>query len=203
MVASNRKTRTRTLSIAFSAVGIVLVVAALAVLSYNLLSSRQAESDAAAILAKVEQQMPDERRVFSGQATVERMPMVQVDGHSYVGILEFPRLSVCLPVLAEDEEGMEALAPKVFSGSAYDGTLVIAGSNYESIFGDLNRFDEGDAVVFTDVAGQEFHYRAVTFESFANDEIALVCTGSDSWDLTLFSASFSGQAQVAVRLVME
>ena len=203
MVGSDWKTRTRTLSIAFSVVGILLVVAALALLSHNLLMSGQAGADAADVLLRVEQQMPDERRVFSGQASGERMAMVQVDGHSYVGILEFSRFDVRLPVLAEHEEGLDELAPRVYGGSATDGTLVIAGNNSQSQFGDLNRFNEGDAVVFTDVSGQEFHYRVTTFESFDNDEMGLISAGSDNWDLTLFSASFSGQSQVVVRLVLK
>ena len=203
MVASADTTRARRLSLVFSVVGIVLVVAALAVLSYNLLTSGQTGLDAADVLSRVERQMPEERSVYAGQAQGGRMPMVQVDGNSYVGVLEFPRFDVRLPVLAAYTDDAAALAPGVYAGSVYGRTCVIAGSNAAAIFGDLTRFSTGDEVVFTDVNGQEFHYRVATFETFSNGEVADIATPSDDWDLTLFSSSFSGQNQVVVRLVLE
>lgn len=203
MVESADKTRARWLSTVFSAVGILLVVAALALLSNNLLTSGQAGADAADVLARVEQQMPEEHRVYSGQSQSQQMAMVQVDGKSYVGTLEFPRFEQKLPVLAEGADAQESLAPSVYAGSVTDGTLVIAGSNSTSMFGDLTRFATDDKVVFTDVNGQEFHYRVSTFETYANDEITDIAAPSDDWDLTLFSSSFSGQSQTVVRLVLE
>lgn len=85
-------------------------------------------------------------------------------------------------------------------GSVYESTLVIAGSNLPALFGRLGELSYGDEVVFTDVDGNEFSYSVVTVETIASERIDDAVQPSDTWDLTLFTSTFSAQSQTVVRL---
>lgn len=127
------------------------------------------------------------------------MPTVQIDGEAYIGVLEFPSLSVSLPVISDWSAAKLRTAPCRYTGSAYQDNLVIAGHNYRTHFGKLQNLSLGDTVLFFDADGNRFAYEVAGVEELDSTAIEEMVTGD--WDLTLFTCTLSGQTRFTVRCI--
>ena len=63
------------------------------------------------------------------------MPTQEVDGQSYIGVLELQPLGLSLPIISQWSYPGLRIAPCRYTGSAYQNDLVIAAHNYTSHFG--------------------------------------------------------------------
>ena len=125
------------------------------------------------------------------------MPVRNIDGVDYIGILTIPDIGLELPVASAWSYDLLRLAPCRFSGSAYTDDLVVAGHNYTSHFADLHSLQQGDVLSFTDVDGNVFAYRVAVMEILGEDAVAeMVGSG---YALSLFSCTVGGQYRVTVR----
>ena len=188
----------RTIGNLLTAFGIVCILAALTLTGYNWNQSRAAGEESAHALETMFVQLPEaEKDGVVGNALDAEMPTVQIDGRSYVGRVDIPRLGISLPVLAEwTEEGAD-IAPCRYKGSVYNGTLIIAGHNFSSHFGNLGQLADGDNVTFVDVTGAAYHYIVLTAETIDGYDLRGMEEGE--WDLTLFTCNFSGIERTTVR----
>ncbi len=126
-----------------------------------------------------------------------KMPVLELDGINYIGIVELPTLGVTLPIIENLNESNLRSSPCRYVGSVYRSDLVIAGHNYRSHFGSLGSLSYGDIVQFTDMDGNIFVYKVIeieTLDAYANDAMV-----SGKCDLTLFTCNFSGKKRVTVR----
>lgn len=208
------------LSKIFMAMGLLLLVAALCFAGYNLRAQAragEASSEALALLLpeleKVQEQptlaLETEVSYEYEQAAAQvqppvyaenpqmDMPIQMVAGQDYIGVLAIPALSLELPVISEWTMERLGYAPCRYSGSAYQGDLVISGHNYAGHFRDLRKLLPGDAVTFTDMDGNVFSYTVSYLETLAPEAVEEMVTGE--WDLTLFTCTPGGQNRVAVR----
>ena len=84
------------------------------------------------------------------------MPVKRYNGQDYIGILEIPVHGVRLPIAAGWDKNSVRKYPCRFSGSVWDGTLIIgAGADHFSF---AERVDAGTAVFVTDMCGRRFAY---------------------------------------------
>ncbi|MBQ9020642.1 MAG: sortase [Eggerthellaceae bacterium] len=188
----------RTIGNLLTAFGIVCILAALTLTGYNWNQSRAAGEESAHALDIMSVQLPGyEKEGVTGDVLDTEMPVVQIDGRSYVGRIDIPRLDISLPVLAEwSEEGAD-IAPCRYKGSVYNDTLIIAGHNFASHFGNLYQLADGDNVTFVDVNGAAYHYIVLTAETIDGYDLRGMEEGE--WDLTLFTCNFSGVERTTVR----
>lgn len=143
---------------------------------------------------------PDEAEVPDYVLNPEmEMPTQELDGVSYIGIVNFPTLDLKLPVIDVWSYKNLKIAPCRYSGSAYSGNFVVCAHNYRSHFGKLGRLRIGDEVVFTDVDGNEFHYEVAELDTVKPTAVDSV--KNDDWDLTLFTCTMSGQSRMTVRCI--
>lgn len=201
--------------------GVVLVLAGLGLAGYNLWDENRAGESAQVVLEELAEQMPElvaEETLpqETSQAIVDAtlppeeieypdhilnpnmdMPVGQVDGMDYVGVLEIPAVGITLPILSQWSNRGARVAPCRYSGSAYLDDMVIAGHNYGSHFGSLDEVSTGDLVRFTDMDGNVFTYEVIEFEVLQPDQIEDMCTGD--WDLTLFTCTIGGRTRFTVR----
>ncbi len=91
------------------------------------------------------------------------MPVIEIDGYDYIGVLQIPSLDLTLPVYSHGHPALQ-IAPCRYEGSAYDGGLVIAGHNFDSHFGNLSRLEPGDEIRFIDLSGHTFTYAVAETE---------------------------------------
>ena len=185
--------------------GLLLITAALSLTIFNLYDEYRAEQSVNQVLSRM---APQEDTMLEGEIPdyllnpAMEMPVETIDGRDYIGTLQSPSLDLKLPVLSSCNYPNLRVAPCRYTGSAYQGNLIIAAHNYPSHFGNLKHLQEGETVLFTDADGNRFTYQVVvreTLEPTAIDEMESEEDGA--WDLTLFTCTIGGQSRVTVRCV--
>ena len=194
-----------------TAIGCLLLAAALGITIYNILDNRRAGMAVKATAEQLEEVIPRnapddaERTMPVAEEEIPDyvlnpemdMPVVQVDGYDYIGTLELPTLGLTLPVMSDWDYSRLKIAPCRYAGSAYQGDLVIAAHNYTNHFGTLKNLKIGDRITFTDSDGNIFSYSVAEIETL--DPYAVADMRSGDWDLTLFTCTVGGQSRVTVR----
>lgn len=154
--------------------------------------SQDADSLSQAALAGGEEETPEYLR----NPEME-MPVEEIEGNGYIGLLEIPALGLSLPVMSEWSYPNLKLAPCRYSGSAYTGNFTIAGHNYSTHFGPIGELNAGDSITFTDMQGNCFAYEVQVVETL--EATAVEDMVSEEWDLTLFTCDLSGESRITVR----
>lgn len=199
------------------ALGLALLFGALGLTAYNFYDANRAEAAAASAATQLEAALP-QSAVSAGLQTPQTsslapeaeipdylldptrdMPVVQLDGVGYIGMLHIPAISLELPVIEDWDTARLKLAPCRYVGSVYQDGFVIAGHNYKRHFGALKELCEGDSVTFTDMDGNVFSYVVSQVEILAPTAIDEMIEGD--WPLTLFTCTLGGRSRVTVRCV--
>lgn len=201
--------------------GAVLIGAALSLFLYNEWDSARAEERAEQVLEQMQKQTEDdaaeeetENENLGGEETKRTEQentladtddfgekMISIDGNEYIGWISIPSISLELPVMAQwSEEGLKT-APGRYAGSLAEDNLVIAGHNYRRHFSPIKWLEPGTEVCFTDAEERVRYYEIEETEELLPDQVdaMITKTETDTWDLTLFTCTTSGQARCAVR----
>lgn len=205
-------------------IGLLLIAAALFLVSYNLYDELRAEQSARqAVVTQLDAYLPaeaapeapsdsagDQEPLVSDERTVipdyvlspnMEMPVETINGIDFIGVLRIPALELELPIISEWNYPNLKTAPCRYSGSAYLNNLIICGHNYTSHFGTLKNLWEGDIATFTDMDGNVFTYKMVERETLNPTDIEGMEGGN--WDLTLFTCTVGGQSRVTIRFELE
>lgn len=199
--------------------GLLLMAAALFLTGHNLWEDHRAGKLAQSVLAQMEagadtKQENAGRQEGTGQGpegmeSLEEgppdyllypdmeMPVRQIDGYDYIGVLEVPSLGLELPVMSSWGEEKLKISPCRYAGSAYKGNLIIAGHNYRKHFSLIKSMHTKDAVIFTDMDGNRFFYQVVEVEILKGSDVERMEAGE--WDLTLFTCTYGGQNRFTLR----
>lgn len=173
-------------------IGAFFVILAAAIVNSNLKENAEAGSASDEYLSGVIAQIPDTVLAYSGD-----MPVVDVDGHSFIGTVEIPSLGLLLPVQNEWDSMDARYAVCRYKGSVYDNNLIIAGHNYTEHFGTLKELSTGDDVIVTDMNGRSFYFKVSNIETLSGSDVDEMEAGE--WDLTLFTCTIGGANRVTVR----
>ena len=204
-------------------IGLLLIAAALFLVSYNLYDELRAEQSARQAVTQLDAYLPaeaapeapsdstgDQEPLVSDERTVipdyvlspnMEMPVETINGIEFIGVLRIPALELELPIISEWNYPNLKTAPCRYSGSAYLNNLIICGHNYTSHFGTLKNLWEGDIATFTDIDGNVFIYKMVERETLNPTDIEGMESGN--WDLTLFTCTVGGQSRVTIRFELE
>lgn len=137
---------------------------------------------------------------------IKGMPVEEIDGNRYIGVLEIPSLNLSLPVMYNWNYSQLRIAPCRYSGSYYTDDLVICGHNYRTHFSPLKSLSPGDKVFFVTVMGERLSYVVSNIETIRPTAIEEMIdnsgnsSSSNEWDMTLFTCTTGGRARFAVRL---
>ena len=174
-------------------IGTALIFIAVFLLKHNLDEASEAGTASDEMLEGVIEQMPGTvLENLSGD-----MPVVDVDGHSFVGTLEIPSLELLLPVQSSWSQEDAKYAVCRYEGSMYDDDLIIAGHNYTEHFGNLSELTSGDVVIVTDMNGMSKYYEVTNMETLGAYDVEKMEAGD--WDLTLFTCTLGGANRVTIR----
>ena len=204
-------------------IGLLLIAAALFLVSYNLYDELRAEQSARQAVTQLDAYLPaeaapeapsdstgDQEPLVSDERTVipdyvlspnMEMPVETINEIDFIGVLRIPALELELPIISEWNYPNLKTAPCRYSGSAYLNNLIICGHNYTSHFGTLKNLWEGDIATFTDIDGNVFIYKMVERETLNPTDIEGMESGN--WDLTLFTCTVGGQSRVTIRFELE
>ena len=111
----------------FLLLGALFLLAALALTGYNLWDAHRADKAAQETVEELHDAIEAEP---AAPELTQEMPVVEIDGCDYIGVLSFPSLSLELPVMAEWDYARLKIAPCRYAGSYFTGDLVIAAHNY-------------------------------------------------------------------------
>ncbi len=199
------------------AAGIVLLIAALSLVLYNIHQDRQSGEKAHEVLAELKGMIPEETAppvtaatsVFTEDlfalyesTTTEPViePSVEIDGHTYIGFVSIPSINIELPVMYEWSYPNLKISPCRYKGSAFTDDLIIAAHNYTTHFGKIGNLHSGDEIVFTDTDWKKYKYEVNNIEQLPGTAVEDMEFGSaEDWDLTLFTCTLGGQSRVTVR----
>lgn len=187
------------------AAGLLLLLAAAGLTGYNLWDQERASRSVDNALTQLEAVIPEPDTVELPEGMMPdfllapnmEMPTVEVEDNNYIGYLTIPSLELRLPVMSTWSYPLLKEAPCRYSGSAYQGNLVICAHNYEHHFGQLKNLRPGDEVYFTDVDGNLFSYAVAELEQLAPNEAKRMLSGD--WALSLFTCTVGGRFRVTVR----
>ena len=187
----------------FISIGIVLLLLSAGLLVYNLCDQKRAEVVSKNVVVQLEEIIPQatESTPDYKLAPEKEMPAKEVDNNEYVGILEIPCLGLKLPVISQWSYSALKTAPCIYSGTAYSGNFVIAAHNYSCHFGNIKKIPLGEKIIFTDMEGNVFHYRAEALEKLSQTSVSDM--KSKEWALTLFTCTFDGQSRIALRCIRD
>ena len=131
------------------------------------------------------------------------MDVVVIDGYTYIGYLSIPEIDLDLPVQATWSMDLLEKSPARYSGSLAESNLIILGHNYRRHFTPLKRVSVGARVVFTDVNGVIYNYVVAEITTVGGHDEETMRSGSDNWDLTLFTCTYGGKNRLTLRCVLE
>ena len=188
--------------------GLLLLLGAGGLTAYNIWDGIRAERASQHIIQEMD----------IGQALVEaldrepdddpEMPVIEVEGYYYIGILEIPSLQLTLPVMDRWDYTRLKISPCVYSGSYKTDDLVICAHNYARHFSPVKWIDMGADVYLITVDCRVYHYQVINRETLQPGSVENMIentnnttdgTVTNEWDLTLFTCNTGGQTRCAVR----
>ena len=188
--------------------GLLLLLGAGSLTAYNIWDGIRAERASQHIIQEMD----------IGQALVEaldrepdddpEMPVIEVEGYYYIGILEIPSLQLTLPVMDRWDYTRLKISPCVYSGSYKTDDLVICAHNYARHFSPVKWIDMGADVYLITVDCRVYHYQVINRETLQPGSVENMIentnnttdgTITNEWDLTLFTCNTGGQTRCAVR----
>lgn len=188
----------RNVSKACVALGILLVVLSGGWLLFHHLSANEELENTQRVMARLEELLP---QPTAGILSDGQMPEMIIQGYDVVAVLELPAYGVRLPVGNRWENQDWTAHPQRFSGSAYDRTLVIGGSDRAGQLECLSRVEIGDTVTITDMTGGVFTYAVSRVDRSDSAEVS-VLSAPDA-DLTLFIRETYSLDYILVRCVLK
>lgn len=192
--------------------GLLLIAAALLLTCVNLGEEIKAGKAAQAVLEQLAPQMPAISAPMSDTAIIQpelpeyvlhpemEMPVIQIDGENYIGVIELPTLELSLPVMEQWSYLRLNAAPCRYQGSVYMNDLIIMAHNFNTHFGGIKNLRPGDEVDFVDGDGNLFRYEVAELETLDSYDVEEMAAGD--WDLTLFTCTIGGRSRVTVRCVL-
>lgn len=189
--------------------GIVLVAAALALLTHNQTEAVQAEQASTELLPALVEEIqrsqnyqpqtpPQAPHIPPELLEPEDLVMTEVviEGYGYIGYLSIPSLDLDLPIMADWDYDRLQIAPCRYSGTLKGEDLVLMAHNYSHHFGRLSELTQEDTVIFTDMDGNVTEYEVIVLDILPPDAIEEMTAGD--FDLTLFTCTYGGQSRITV-----
>lgn len=172
-------------------IGILLILAALAIWNYNEWDADRADYTAQTLLTEVTAQ-----QTRTKPQTAETADSESKKSDRFLGTLSLPTLNLELPVYATYDDSLMKDTVCRYAGGVDTENLVIAGHNYKRHFGKLTNLRIGDEVALTTMDGTTYRYQVEQVETLDSTAIDEMTAGD--YPLTLFTCDYSGQARIAV-----
>ena len=139
--------------------GAVLILTAVVILLINGVSARQNARDAGQILEKAQVLMPRAIDRVPEERGNNTMASMEIDGINIVGVLSFPGYGQTLPLAGQWDTGLLSTMPCRFTGSIYDGSLIIGAGDGDTQLSFASWMEVEDEIVLTDMEGGRYTYK--------------------------------------------
>ena len=180
-----------------SALGALLISAAVLLTAHNLHEARQAAEFAEQTALRLTDGLSRTHAVpqTTEASGTEEAPHVAVDGTEYLGLLEVPSLGLTLPVAAQWDYPTLKRTPCRYSGTSAEDNLIILAHNYHTHFGRLKQLAPGAEVYLTELSGARTAYIVTGLERISPDGLPAL---ESQAALTLLTCTPGGKSRLAV-----
>ena len=138
--------------------GVLLILAGLGIFLYMQTAQKKAGQQIGVYVEQLQQSIPEVRDAFEEERTDMDMPVMEVSGEDFVGILEVPAYGAEFPIGNEWENDIIIKYPCRYWGSLYDGSLIIGGGTDEGQLEFAEDISIGDIIQITDMTGARYSY---------------------------------------------
>lgn len=137
--------------------------------------------------------------IGSPEPSATLKPVAPQPQYEAIGVLTLPTLALELPVLSEYSDNLLKVSVCRYDGIVSDKPerLMIAGHNYKSHFGKLNRLTAGDEVRFQTREGRTYSYSVIEVADISMYDRDALEQGE--WDITLFTCDSDRTRRILVR----
>lgn len=149
------------------------------------------------IIQQIEKNIPNRETGMTREDADVQMPVYEIGGEEFIGLLEIPAYDLTLPVSADWEEKQLNAYPCRFWGSTYNDTLIVGGADAEGQLDVLSMLDLGDEIFVLDLTGAEYAYCVERIDRSQSAEAEKLYDPED--DLTLFVRDTYGLDYIIVR----
>ncbi len=140
------------------AFGVLLILSAVAGIVLSGAYAKNAEKKAQAIVSELYSLMPDVKDAAPDDRVETSMSVIEVDGEDFAGIIEIPAYGTKLPVYAAWDKTKTFEFPCRYSGSVYEESLIIGGSDNEGQFDFMKLITGGDRIFLSETSGLRYEY---------------------------------------------
>lgn len=167
--------------------GVALIVFSCIYMFYLHISQKEALKASNNIVSTIRSLIPENQNGYADENDFTDMPSVEINGNDFIGLIKVPAYDVILPIHSNWTKNALTSYPHRFSGSMYDGSLVIGGSDIKGQFDFTKYISIGDEVSVIDMTGVKFTYTVDDIITI-KDNVEEAITGGSS-DLILFSVN--------------
>lgn len=182
----------------FQLLGIALILLSGALLLGSQALARHRSAEAKALAQQIEARLPAPRAGTTEDYSDPAMPVWQLQGEDFLGLVEVPSFGVTLPIHSLWEDSRLSSYPCRYWGSIYDGTLILGGSSNAGQFDFCEKLDLGEKIIITDMQGTEFSCAVERIDRAKALDYEMLSEGG--YPLTLFSGTAAGN-YIVIRCV--
>lgn len=180
-------------------IGIVIVLCAVVLVINTEFSSKSSIRKNKEIVQELYSLMPEISGGFLDDRIDTTMPLLEINGENFAGVIEIPKFNRTLPICGIWDRSKIKQFPCVYTGSIYDNSLIIGGCDETGHFDFMKTISEGDIVFVTDTTGARFSYTIqkieVTKDVSSNNLI------SGNYNLVLFARNTRSLDYTVIRLM--
>ena len=177
--------------------GVSLILAGALALLGSQVQAKAAAREARAIYDGISALLPTRSPGVTGLFADPAMPVLELAGTDFCGILEIPAYGVRLPIADRWKSADTRRYPCRFSGSVYDGTLVLGGSDQAGQLTFCDRIDVGETIRITDLTGMEFSFSVTRVDRNSSAEAGWLTESGAA--LTIFVRDATSLGYIALR----
>ncbi len=127
------------------------------------------------------------------------MPVLEIDGNNYAGILEIPAYNTFLPIGGQWDRMKILRYPCIYTGSIFEDSLILGGSDTAGQLGFIKKISVGEQIWITDMTGIRICYEVSEIER-TTDVSADHLTGKEA-DLIMFARNTYALDYTVVRCI--
>lgn len=128
---------------------------------------------------------------------IKDMKTTNIDGYDYIGWITIPSLKLELPIMSEHDYTRLNIAPCRYYGSIYTNDLIICAHSYETHFKNIDKLNQNDLIIITDINGNIYKYEVLEIEILNPKEVSKMI--DNEFDLTLYTCTNDGLNRITVR----
>ena len=185
----------------FLIAGCLLVAGSLVLLVYSRIHSEQARKRNVETVAQIAAIIPPRSDGAMDSYSNMEMPVLQIGGEDYIGLLDIPAFGLTLPIGSSWDTGKVTTYPCRFWGTVYDGSLIVGGADQPGQLDCLDQIWNGSIVTVTDMTGSVFRYVVSSVErsKTAHSDVLV----DESAALTLFVRDAYNLEYIIVRCAVK